>query len=91
MFTFLMFLQNVGYTDKLVDALIATGPGGIMAAIIFYFYRQDRIASEIRFQELAKDFRAIVENNTAALEKTVTILGHVEHVVESCPIAREQK
>ena len=46
MLPLLMFLQTVSYADKLIDALIAMGPGGILAAIVFHFYRQDRQASQ---------------------------------------------
>jgi len=70
-----MFLQTVSYADKLIDALIAMGPGGILAAIVFHFYRQDRQASSCRaklvqdqFVTYAQDFKNIVQDNTKAIQ-----------------------
>lgn len=43
------------------------GPVGTLAALMFYFYRQDRKASEEKYNELARNFRGIVEENTKAI------------------------
>ncbi len=45
----------------------ALGAGGAAAALIFWFYRQDRKECEQRHADLSKDFRKIVEDNTRAL------------------------
>lgn len=41
------------------------GIGGILAGIMFYFYRQDRQKSEA----LAQNFKEIITNNTQAMTK----------------------
>ncbi|MBM4043014.1 MAG: hypothetical protein FJ290_31380 [Planctomycetes bacterium] len=38
-----------------------------LAGLLFYFYRTDRKHSEERYAELAKDFRELIQHNTAAL------------------------
>lgn len=66
----------------------ALGIGGALAAMMFYFYRQDRkdsekiqaadrAASEARMAGIISDFRSIIEQNTeamTALERSIT--GH---------------
>lgn len=75
MLSFLMFMQTAGYTDKLIDALISMGPGGVLAALVFHFYRQDRQSSTERFKLVqdqfvayAQDFKSIVQDNTKVIQ-----------------------
>mgnify|MGYP001562818035 FL=1 len=49
--------------------LASLGVGGVLAGVIFHFYRQDRKTSEDRYAALAQDFRTIVQDNTAAMVK----------------------
>ena len=53
--------------DELVKALAAHGAGGVLAALVFWFYRTDRQDSEKKYIELGLNFRSIVEKNTEAL------------------------
>ena len=66
MFT-LILTETVG-----IPNLSAYGLGGAIAALVFYFYRQDRVATEKRFEELTKDFRAVVERVRALLQTRYT-------------------
>ncbi len=63
------------------------GVGGGIAALIFYFYRQDRIANEKRFEQLAADFRAVIQQNTASSQALVDAIK----TVVRCPVAEEFK
>ena len=52
------------------------GVGGVLAGMMFLYYRYDRRNSSERFQALnqqyaalTKEFRSIVENNTRAMER----------------------
>jgi hypothetical protein len=65
--SFLALLVEVAPTVPDLTPFTGLGVGGVLAGIMFYFYRQDRRHSEDRFEELGKDFRAIVEANTAAM------------------------
>lgn len=63
------------------------GVGGILAGIMFFYSRLDRKASEKRYEELARDLRSLVQDNTKALTMLVSIIerpGLVE-----CPYALE--
>ena len=67
--------------SKLTEALIATGPGGILALLVFYYYRQDRKDSSARWgktQEelfaLARDFKEIVQENTKAIHSNTEVV-----------------
>lgn len=51
-----------------------------LAGVIFFFYRQDRLASEGRYEKLAHEFRQIVENNTAAFTR----------LRDTCPLAHDE-
>ncbi len=63
----------------------ALGIGGVLAGVIFYFYREDRKASEDRLQKMHEacearlnaitdDFRLIVQENTAASQKLTDLI-----------------
>lgn len=65
-----------------VHMFSSLGVGGVLAGIMFYFYRRDRKDSGERFatltkdygdryEKLAQDFRTIVQDNTAALTRVV--------------------
>ena len=43
------------------------GVGGILAGVMFFFYRQDRTASEARLAKIGDDFLEIVTGNTTAM------------------------
>jgi hypothetical protein len=45
----------------------ALGVGGLLAAGMFYFYREDRKRSEAAYAQMIADFRAIIEANTEAM------------------------
>lgn len=61
----LALVQEVPLPD--ISSWTSLGIGGVLAGVMFYFYRRDREASEKRFDELAKDFRAIIQSNTEAM------------------------
>lgn len=78
------------------------GALGILAAMMFYFYRRDSLAwrrqyiedrdrSEKLYASLALNFREVVQDNTKAMT-TITVL--LENGVGTCPVQRaamEQK
>lgn len=59
---------ELDYSAKLMDALISMGPGGVLAGVIFWFYRQDRKEMLARLLVYADDFKAIVQDNTKAIQ-----------------------
>jgi hypothetical protein len=58
-----------------IKLLAQFGLGGVIAAMIFYYYRQDRLESEKRFTDLGLNFRQIVEANTEALTEIKVALN----------------
>jgi hypothetical protein len=52
------------------------GVGAVAAVMLFMIYRADRKASEDRFADLTKEFRTIVQDNTAAITKLTDALEH---------------
>lgn len=57
----------------------AVGGGGVgLAGVIFYFYRQDRKASEDAMTKMASEFRQIVEANTRAITSLTTMIESAE-------------
>lgn len=57
----------------------ALGIGGVLATVMFYFYRLDRKSSEDRLNGIIQDFRSIIEANTKAmtsLEKAIEERRH---------------
>jgi hypothetical protein len=68
--------------------LASLGVGGALALILFWFYRHDRKASEDRwfeyrnttdkrYDELSRDFKLIVQENTAASVRLAEVIDHV--------------
>ena len=60
--------------EEFVLKAIDAGSSAVLALVIFYFYRQDRKDSIAaygriteRFEELGKDFKEIVKDNTKAV------------------------
>ena len=53
--------------EEIVKNLAQFGVGGVLAGVMFWFYRQDRERSERQFTELGLNFRTIVEKNTEAI------------------------
>ena len=45
------------------------GVGGVLGGVMFFFYRQDRTASEARLAKMGEDFREIITANTTAMVK----------------------
>jgi hypothetical protein len=57
------------------------GVGGAVAGVAFWAWRQDRRDSSKRFEDLAADFRAVVQENT----KAITVLGELlKHAPDRC-------
>jgi len=52
----------------------ALGVGGVLALITFLFYREDRKADAVRWQNIANDFKSIIINNTEAMTELVTLV-----------------
>ena len=76
-----MFIEGVPIPDW-----GTLGIGGAMASLVFFFYRQDRKASEDRYAAdrktseeryaaLAIDFRQIVQENTQAVTGLKDMIG----------------
>jgi len=65
--SFLAFLVEAAPTVPDLSPFAGLGVGGILAGVMFYFYRQDRKHSEERFAALGSEFREIVQANTAAI------------------------
>jgi len=57
------------------QALAGLGVGGILAGVIFVFYRLDRRESEERIADLGQNFREIVERNTQAFTLLTSVLS----------------
>jgi hypothetical protein len=65
--TILAFLQTAAPATESIPGWASLGVGGVLAMAMFYFYRLDRKASEERLNGVIKDFRSIIEANTAAM------------------------
>lgn len=50
-----------------------------LAGLMFYFYRQDRKASEDSLTKIASEFRGIVEGNTRAITALKTVIESVDN------------
>jgi hypothetical protein len=60
--------------EESLKVLAQFGVGGVLAGILFWFYRQDRKDAEQKYGALALDFRSIVEANTRAITKLSTLI-----------------
>jgi hypothetical protein len=73
------------FSQALVNTFPTLGVGGILAGILFYFYRNDRREwmeryerMSIRFEGLAKDFKIVVQDNTKAITIITERIGKRE-------------
>jgi len=55
------------------------GVGGVLAGVMFFFYRQDRITSEARLTKMLDEFRSIVTANTTAMVELSGAINHQRH------------
>lgn len=55
------------------------GVGGVLAGVMFMFYRVDRKESEKRLAALGKEFKEIVQRNTEALTRLTSFLQSNGH------------
>lgn len=69
---------------QLTQILSSLGVGGALAALIFWYYREDRKRSEDRISELGRDFKQTVEGNTAVMTKLTVLIE--QKVPESADI-----
>ena len=76
-------LQNSG----IPEFGVGVGAGGL-AALMFYFYRQDRAANEKRLGEIITDFRGIIEANTKAM---TALTDRLETRTIQCPMVAQQE
>ncbi len=53
--------------DGIITSLSTTGVGGLLAAWMFYWYRQDRILTEKMLQTTIEQFTKIIDDNTRAM------------------------
>ena len=51
------------------DGFASLGVGGVLAGMMFFFYRQDRKASEERHERLTLDHRSMIQENTQAMTR----------------------
>lgn len=51
------------------------GTGGVLAAFIFYFYRQQSQSYEKTLIHVIEDYRAVVERNTEAFNSLSRMIG----------------
>lgn len=52
------------------------GIGGVLAGVMFYFYRADRQVSEKRIADIQQSYREVITENTAALTALKTVIEH---------------
>ncbi|KKN61521.1 hypothetical protein LCGC14_0521090 [marine sediment metagenome] len=53
--------------ESLIEALGHYGPGGILAALVFFFYRKDNQLHEERWKGQSEMLMSVVKDNTAAI------------------------
>ena len=70
---------------EILKALPQAGVMGILAAVLFWFYREDRKKSEEALTTLGKDFRQTVEANT----KAISVLCEVVRIAAPCPFKEQ--
>lgn len=75
--------------SELAKALLQLGPGGIIAALMFFWYRADRQRAEEALKTVAADFRQTVEANTCAMTKLTVLVEQIaEEKAEQPPPVR---
>lgn len=55
------------------------GTGGVLAAFIFYFYRQQSQAYEKSLSKVIEDYRVAMDRNTDAFNALMRIIGEGNH------------
>ena len=75
--------------DELLKTIPGLGVGGALAVVVFYFYRQDRIDSIDRYArlferltEVTNNFRLVIQENTAAMQRNTDVIAHYHNVEE---------
>jgi uncharacterized protein HemX len=73
------------------------GVGGVLAGMMFFYYRRDRRNGEARLIDmgqqqltLTREFRSIVENNTRAMERNSEALAQQLQALERLDRAIER-
>ena len=72
------------------DGFASLGVGGVLAGMMFFFYRQDRVSSEAhyrqdrasseaRLMEMGEEFRSIVTANTTAMVELANVMRAARH------------
>lgn len=77
-------------TIFLKEILPSAGVGGMMAAVMFYFVRRDRIDSDARFAEIIRrqDTREaalieVVTDNIASVTKLAGVIEGLQHAIDN--------
>lgn len=63
----------------------ALGVGGVLAGLMFHFYRKQEAANNARWEDRAGDFKTIIQENTAAITSLRDALQQGR-----CPLAGSQ-
>lgn len=62
---------DTGVEAYLRDVLPSLGVGGILAGVMFYFYRKDSLVWTKRWEEQSSSWMRVVQDNTSAITKLV--------------------
>lgn len=95
MLSFLLFLLDAAAPTQApapvseLQWFASLGVGGVLAAGMAAVWRKERAASEVRYGELSKEFRTIVEENTRAITTLVTVVE--QRGLVDCPYAKEAR
>lgn len=60
--------------EKLVNALIASGPGGILSIVFFLYWRMDRD----KVIDVTKDFKDVIQENTKAITTNSEVIRQLK-------------
>ncbi len=77
----LLLLQAVSPAitpDQWLNSLPSLGVGGMLAGIMFFFYRTDRQASEKSLSKITENFLQVIQDNTKAMTSVVDVINKLK-------------
>ena len=74
--------------EQLIAALMDAGPVGVIALLVFWFYRQDRKHSENRYSQLVERQQEIQERDIESREEMAKVLGSLQSSVNQCSLVQ---
>ncbi len=78
MLTLLMLQAPAITPDQWLNSLPSLGVGGMLAGIMFFFYRTDRQASEQRLSKITENFLQVIQDNTKAMTSVVDVINKLK-------------